>query len=170
MKPGSKYYPLFNYLQTQEGSEVNLSIPEIESILNGELPSSARTKKTWWSNRSSGALQASAWVNAGYHTKDIDLTSQKVTFRKFKATYEVKRADGKIVWDSDAIRALRHHMGMTQVAFAEHLGIRQQTVSEWENGLYEPKRSTTKYLDLVAGQVAFNPNEIEAHPSMDETA
>ena len=44
----------------------------------------------------------------------------------------------EIVWQQDAIRALRKHMNMTQSQFAEELGVRRQTISEWENGVYDP--------------------------------
>ena len=53
-------------------------------------------------------------------------------------------------WDSGQIRALRHAMQLSQQAFAEELGVRQQTVSEWETGLYAPRGASARLLDLVA--------------------
>jgi DNA-binding transcriptional regulator YiaG len=44
---------------------------------------------------------------------------------------------------------------MNQGQFAKELGLRQQTVSEWENGIYAPKRSLCKYLSLVAERADF---------------
>jgi DNA-binding transcriptional regulator YiaG len=46
-------------------------------------------------------------------------------------------------------------MGLTQAQFAEELGVRQQTVSEWEQGLYAPTRATAKHLTLVAERAEF---------------
>lgn len=46
-------------------------------------------------------------------------------------------------------------MGLSQAQFATELGVRRQTVSEWENGAYDPDRSTTKFLELIAKQSAF---------------
>jgi DNA-binding XRE family transcriptional regulator len=39
-------------------------------------------------------------------------------------------------WDSGRVRALREHMGLTQQEMADQLGTRQQTISEWETGMY----------------------------------
>ena len=80
---GSKYYPLFEYLQRSGQDEVTLTFAEIEALLELDLPPSARTQRAWWSNRSQGALQASAWMEAGYHAEDLD-------FKPF---------EGTTVWD-----------------------------------------------------------------------
>jgi DNA-binding transcriptional regulator YiaG len=58
-------------------------------------------------------------------------------------------------WDAEKIRALRDHLGLTQQQLAEELGVRQQTISEWEVGVYEPRRSTSKYLNLIAERAGF---------------
>jgi DNA-binding transcriptional regulator YiaG len=60
-----------------------------------------------------------------------------------------------IVWDSETIKLLRESMGLTQQQFADELGVRQQTVSEWEVGKYTPRRSMSKYLSLVAERAGF---------------
>ncbi|NJL46259.1 MAG: helix-turn-helix transcriptional regulator [Leptolyngbyaceae cyanobacterium SM2_5_2] len=170
MKPGSKYYPLFDYLQSSGQDDVLLAFAEIEAMLGGELPASARDRKNWWSNRDSAtALQASAWIKAGYHVQDVDIGQKKVTFRKYQAHYNIQTKDGKIIWQQDAIRALRKHMGLTQIDFAEQMGVRRQTVSEWENGVYEPDRSTAKFLELVAKHANFAvPDSSEQNPEPSE--
>ena len=156
VKPGSKYYPLFEHLQKCNGEETTLTFREVEAVLDDSLPTSAFKKKNWWSNRdSASALQAKAWVSAGYHIDDIDLTKQIVTFRKFQAEYNIQKKDGAVIWQQDAIKALRKHMSLTQAQFAQELGVRRQTVSEWENGVYDPDRSTTKFLELIAKQTDF---------------
>jgi len=58
-------------------------------------------------------------------------------------------------WDAEKIRALRDHLGLTQQQLAEELGVRQQTISEWEVGVYQPRRSTSKYLNLIAERAGF---------------
>lgn len=159
MKKGSKYYPLFEHLRSADQPEITLTIPEIEALIDGVLPATARRQKAWWSNRSKGALQAAAWINAGYHTETVNLQQQTITFRKFEARYLIQRIDGKVLWNRDAIRALRRHMGLTQTEFANQLGVRQQTISEWENGVYGPTRSTAKHLELVAEKAKFTYGE-----------
>ena len=58
-------------------------------------------------------------------------------------------------WDADSIRALREHMGLTQQQMSEELGTRQQTISEWETGMYQPRGGSNRLLTLVAEQVGF---------------
>jgi DNA-binding transcriptional regulator YiaG len=53
-------------------------------------------------------------------------------------------------WDADRVRALRAALGDTQQAFAERLGTRQQTVSEWERGTSHPRRMARRLLGLLA--------------------
>ena len=58
-------------------------------------------------------------------------------------------------WDRRRIRALRGHLGLTQAQMAGHLGVRQQTVSEWETGQYEPRGTSITLLGLVAERSNF---------------
>ncbi len=64
-------------------------------------------------------------------------------------------------WDRSRIRALRNHLGMTQVEMAHQLGIRQQTVSEWETGQYEPRGTSVTLLRMVAERSNFGYGEEE---------
>ncbi len=153
MKVGSKYYPLFEQLNHCEQEAVSFRFAEIEQILGNTLPTSARRQRAWWSNRGSDrALQARAWLEAGYHVESIALDQETVIFRQFQAQYLVHPQDGAIAWNSANIKALRKSMGLTQAKFAQELGVRRQTVSEWETGVYEPDRSTAKHLERIAQQ------------------
>jgi DNA-binding XRE family transcriptional regulator len=154
MKQGSKYWPLFKHLQQSETDEATLSFAEVEALLGAGLPPSARSRRGWWSNRSSGSLQAAAWMEAGYHVDGLDLEQERVTFRK-PGIYEIKREGDTILWNSDLIKALRLHAGWSQAQLAEEMGVRQQTVSEWETGVYAPGRAMSKYLALVAERAGF---------------
>ncbi len=58
-----------------------------------------------------------------------------------------KRAD---TWDAEMIRALRDGLGLTQRQLADALGVRQQTVSEWETGAYQPRGASARMLRVVA--------------------
>jgi len=155
VKGGSKYQPLLEYLRGSSQSEITLSFTEIETLMGDSLPDSARNERRWWGNRSKGALQASAWMNAGYVVAEIDLGREHVTFRKPTSGYKVQSVAHTVHWNSDSIKALRLQMGLTQSQLAEELGVRQQTVSEWENGMYEPTRATSKHLGMVAEKAGF---------------
>jgi DNA-binding transcriptional regulator YiaG len=58
-------------------------------------------------------------------------------------------------WDGGAVRALRTHLALTQHELAAELGVRQQTVSEWETGQYQPRGASAKLLSLVAERAGF---------------
>ena len=154
LKAGSKYWPLFRYLSQSGDEEIPLSFAQIEALLGAALPASARNRRDWWSNRKH-ALQAAAWTEAGYQAEDLDLGAETVTYRKPVRHYEVRRQGDTVLWSGEMIKALRSHMDLNQTQFAEQLGVRQQTVSEWETSAYQPSRATCKYLTLVAEQADF---------------
>ena len=155
MKAGSKYFPLFSRLQQAAGEPVMLTFAQIEELLGSSLPGSARARAGWWSNRGQGAVQAAAWMGAGYHVADVDLTAETIRFEKPTLTYTVEKSGDTVLWNSGMVRALRQHMGLSQGELADELGVRQQTVSEWETGAYVPSRATSKHLGLVAERAGF---------------
>ena len=57
-------------------------------------------------------------------------------------------------WDAGSVRALRERLGMTQRELAAELGVRQQTVSEWETGAYMPRGASARILRHVAERAA----------------
>ncbi|MCP5096723.1 MAG: helix-turn-helix transcriptional regulator [Chloroflexi bacterium] len=155
MKEGSKYFPLYRFLRQHEADELRLTIDEIEALLQAALPKSARAQRAWWSNRAKGALQAQAWMAAKYHVEDVDLEQEWVIFRKRKVHYEATQVGDTVQWNGELINGLRQHMKLSQGAFADELGVRQQTISEWERGSYLPSRATSKYLTMVAERAGF---------------
>jgi DNA-binding XRE family transcriptional regulator len=155
MKSGSKYEALFFFLTGSEKQEVTLTFNEIEALLETELPSSARQQRGWWSNRSAGGVQAASWMDAGYHVVALDLSQEQVTFGKPTLTYNVVREGDVVMWNGELVKGLRRHMGFSQGELARELGVRQQTVSEWEREIYEPGQATSKYLTLVAERAGF---------------
>jgi len=65
-------------------------------------------------------------------------------------------------WGSEHVRALRRHLGLTQRELADRLGTRQQTISEWEKGMYQPRGASSTILSIVAERAKF---EYSAIPS-----
>jgi DNA-binding transcriptional regulator YiaG len=53
-------------------------------------------------------------------------------------------------WTPERVTALRRRLGLTQAEFARRLGVRQQTVSEWETGLHRPRGASTTLLRMLA--------------------
>ncbi|MCX6003212.1 MAG: helix-turn-helix domain-containing protein [Chloroflexi bacterium] len=58
-------------------------------------------------------------------------------------------------WDREQVYALRAHLGLTQSEMAERLGTRQQTISEWEKGMYRPRGASATLLSIVAERAKF---------------
>ena len=54
-------------------------------------------------------------------------------------------------WDAESIRRARKARSLTQAELAEGLGCRQQTISEWELGMYGPKNAYQKLLTMFFG-------------------
>jgi DNA-binding transcriptional regulator YiaG len=61
-------------------------------------------------------------------------------------------------WDKELVRALRKHLSLTQDQMARELGTRQQTISEWERGLYRPRGASKTVLSIVAERAGFQYN------------
>ncbi len=58
-------------------------------------------------------------------------------------------------WSKEHIQALRRHLGLTQQEMAEQLGTRQQTISEWETGQYQPRGASATLLSMIAEKSNF---------------
>jgi DNA-binding transcriptional regulator YiaG len=58
-------------------------------------------------------------------------------------------------WNKEQVRALRQHLNFTQARLADELGTRQQTISEWENGMYRPRGASATLLCIVAERSGF---------------
>ncbi|MBM01858.1 MAG: hypothetical protein CL762_03980 [Chloroflexi bacterium] len=57
------------------------------------------------------------------------------------------------MWNSQSIKDLRKSLDLSQSAFSKKLGIRQQTVSEWETGVYSPRGGSITLLDMVSKEL-----------------
>ncbi len=65
-------------------------------------------------------------------------------------------------WDSERIRTLRSRLGLTQRELADRLGTRQQTISEWEKGMYQPRGASSTLLSIIAERAKFEYRAIPA--------
>ena len=71
-------------------------------------------------------------------------------------------------WDAESIHALREHLEMTQQEMSEELGTRQQTISEWETGMYRPRGGMNRLLTLVAERAGFDYRAVVEADSADK--
>ncbi len=68
----------------------------------------------------------------------------------------------RATWDATSVRGLRRHLALTQDQLAEELGVRQQTISEWETGVYQPRGASTRLLTIIADRADFEYDAGEA--------
>lgn len=52
------------------------------------------------------------------------------------------------------VKRIRRRSGLSQAAFARRLGVRQQTVSEWETGRYAPRGASLTVLRMFEEEIA----------------
>jgi DNA-binding transcriptional regulator YiaG len=62
---------------------------------------------------------------------------------------------GRPQWDEKRVQALRRHLNLTQRQMADQLGTRQQTISEWETGMYRPRGASATLLNIIAERASF---------------
>ena len=143
LQPGeSRYARLALFLQSQPESQdrVEFTFEQIEGILDGPLPPSARQHRSWWGNDSVGHVQSQQWLDAGWRVARISLTDARVTFARAE-----DRSQQYIRFFSALIQNLRQ-----QNAFA----IRDvsPTGASWITLANLPRNSTRHPLSLA---VAF---------------
>lgn len=78
----SKYQPLGEFLAARETSPWRATFSEIEAMIVGELPPSARMYPAWWSSNDRSHSQARAWIDAGWETANVDLHGETVEFHR----------------------------------------------------------------------------------------
>jgi DNA-binding transcriptional regulator YiaG len=61
----------------------------------------------------------------------------------------------RATWNAVGVKALRKHLGFSQQELAEELGTRQQTISEWETGVYQPRGMSERLLGIIADRSSF---------------
>lgn len=78
----SKYQPLESFLIDTGRDSVPMTFEDIEKIISGHLPPSARKHRAWWSNNPSNSVITRAWLSAGYKTAEVSLEGETVVFSR----------------------------------------------------------------------------------------
>src|SRR5258708_5741772 len=79
-----KYQPLGEFLRGQRTQEVLLTFSEIEKITGTKLPPKAQHHRAWWSNNPSNNVMTKVWLEAGYESTQVDMSSRKLVFRRVR--------------------------------------------------------------------------------------
>lgn len=63
-------------------AQVPLTFHEIERLIGGSLPPSARENRSWWGNDSTRHSQAEQWLSAGWRVDEVDRERGRVVFAR----------------------------------------------------------------------------------------
>ncbi len=83
----SRYAPLTDWLANRPSSvdQVDLAFADVENIIGGELPASARNHPAWWGNDSSSPnRQSQAWLDIGWRRNRLNMTQEIVSFTRIR--------------------------------------------------------------------------------------
>ena len=79
-----KYRRLYVHLCVLRSQEWRATFAEVETVLDFDLPPSARMHRPWWANQSrgNGHSHALAWITAGWETAQVDMEAETLLFRR----------------------------------------------------------------------------------------
>ena len=77
----SKYQPLGDFLAARETSPWRTTFSEVEAVIGGCLPDTARARRQWWENDTTHT-QAKAWMGAGWKTAHVNFVQETVEFHR----------------------------------------------------------------------------------------
>lgn len=75
-----KYDPLGTFLENSGSDKISLSFEQIERMIDGLLPASARKYDVWWSNSPVLGRQNEVWLKRGWLTADVNLKARTIRF------------------------------------------------------------------------------------------
>lgn len=87
----TKYEPLRTHLLKIKSNEWRPTFSDIENILGFSLPKSARTYPAWWANDATQSRHSTIWVDAGWQTAELNLTAERVVFRRVRTSRSVRQ-------------------------------------------------------------------------------
>jgi hypothetical protein len=106
-----KYDPLHHHLQRQTQSRVAMTFQEVESVIGGPLPASARRHRPWWANDATGHAHAQAWLEAGYRTEQVDMEAETLVFVRARESTERGMAESKAAYKAQDAAAQHPMLG-----------------------------------------------------------
>lgn len=88
----SKYETLGQFLKSRHEERVPMTFDEIERIIGTALPPSAHKHRPWWSNNATNSALTRVWLDAGYKSEQVDMTAQRLVFRRVEKPKETTRS------------------------------------------------------------------------------
>src|SRR5205823_12572987 len=79
-----KYQLLSEFLRRQTDAEIPMTFDQIERVIGERLPRGATRHRSWWSNNPSNSVITAAWLEAGFHSKKVDIEGRRLVFRRIE--------------------------------------------------------------------------------------
>jgi hypothetical protein len=98
----AKYQSLAHYLRDSDQDLIRMRFDQVEDLIRGELPASARDYRAWWSNSRTHSHARHGWLDAGYETSKVDLDSEELIFMKAPETPTLLPGGLRVTQMSDA--------------------------------------------------------------------
>jgi hypothetical protein len=133
-----KYEPLSQFLRNQSHDEIRMSFEQIERVIGGNLPRSAKEHRAWWSNNPSNSVMTKAWLDAGFRSEQVDMEGRKLVFRRARAS---SAAGNRTANDDDPSRRRHPLIGALKgtVWIAPGTDLTQPADPEWGEVAYGDK-------------------------------
>ena len=87
-----EYALLGTWLATRLDRETQLTFEEIEKIIGGALPPSARSHRSWWGNDETHS-HAKSWLSRGFFVTALSLLDETVRFQFSRRLLELRTAN-----------------------------------------------------------------------------
>ena len=80
----NRYALLAQWLQQQpiDADRTRVTFEQIEGIINGELPASARKHRAWWANDTTSHTHSQQWLEAGWRVAEVSIPREEVIFSR----------------------------------------------------------------------------------------
>lgn len=82
---GSRYAPLSVHLRSQSAQgqvRTVLSFTQIENLIRGRLPDTARQHRSWWANDVHSHAHSRMWLDEGWRVAAISIAEERVAFAR----------------------------------------------------------------------------------------
>jgi hypothetical protein len=133
-----KYEPLAEFLNSQPMNEVRMTFEQIERVIGGKLPASAKNHRAWWSNNPNNSVMTKAWLDAGFRSEQVDMKGRKLVFRRAERR---KSGSGAAALDRQAPAARHPLIGCMKgtVWIAPGTDLTKPAMPEWGEVAYGDK-------------------------------
>ena len=156
-----KYALLYGHLLALADDQWDATFPEVEAVLGGPLPASARKHPAWWSNTTSLA-SGKSWLAAGWRTRNVRIAEERVSFVRLadeRSDIAAASSSGLIYFENDDTAYLEwlgrnrdgYVVNVRHTLASDYVVLHRATCTRI-SGLREPGAYTERYYRKFCGR------------------